>query len=318
MKLHGICLVRNEADVIAQTLTAAAAWADVVYVCDNGSTDGTWDLVRELGHELPQIVAWKQDARPYGPHLWAEAYERFRGNSSRGDWWCRLDADELYIDDPRDFRAAVPRLYRSVWSASFQDYFTTEDVRRWSEEPSRYAEATLVDERLRFYANNWSEQRFFRDAPGLVWTDGNWPAFVYDAVYPRRIRLKHFQYRSPEQIQRRLDTRRHAPAARFRHERHADWEAAVVRRRAAPAGTRAAAEMPGGWRERVVDPAGLLHDAGDGPYVVDEAALPSIPPLGRSVAASARRLVRARMAATRRSIADRPDPGGAPRSARSG
>ena len=76
--------------------------------------------------------------------------------------------------------------------------------------------------------------------------------------------------------------------------------------------------MPRGWRERVVDPAGLRYDPGDGPYVVDEAALPSIPPLGRSLAASARRLVRARMAAMRRSIVDRPDPGGALRSARSG
>jgi hypothetical protein len=32
-----------------------------------------------------------------------------------GDWWCILDADEFYIDDPREFLEAVPKRFSSVW-----------------------------------------------------------------------------------------------------------------------------------------------------------------------------------------------------------
>jgi len=35
MKIYAICLVKNEADIIAQTLMAAKSWADAVFVYDN-------------------------------------------------------------------------------------------------------------------------------------------------------------------------------------------------------------------------------------------------------------------------------------------
>ncbi len=38
--------------------------------------------------------------------------------------WCRLDSDEIYIDDPINFLSAVPDKYGFVFSASFNFYFT--------------------------------------------------------------------------------------------------------------------------------------------------------------------------------------------------
>ncbi len=45
MQIHSICLVKNEADIIEQTLKAGIDWSDFIYVFDNGSSDGTWEKV---------------------------------------------------------------------------------------------------------------------------------------------------------------------------------------------------------------------------------------------------------------------------------
>ena len=53
MKIHGLCVVKNEADIIEQTLRSAATWCDWIYVLDNGSSDGTWEKVQRLARGLP-------------------------------------------------------------------------------------------------------------------------------------------------------------------------------------------------------------------------------------------------------------------------
>ena len=56
MKIHGLCLVKNEADVLQETLVSALHWCDDhIYVFDNGSNDGTWELVQELANQHLQI-----------------------------------------------------------------------------------------------------------------------------------------------------------------------------------------------------------------------------------------------------------------------
>jgi glycosyltransferase involved in cell wall biosynthesis len=241
MQIHGMCLVKNESDIISQCLRAATAWCDLIYVFDNGSEDGTWELVRQLAEKYPQIVLYKQDGKPFTDGLRAEIFNHFRDRSSEGDWWCRLDADEFYVDDPRTFLAKVPNEYKVVWSASLNYYFTDKDSELYRQQPSLYADDVPVEEKCRYYLNHWSEPRFFRDTKGLVWRDGGWPQAVLKwPVYGARILVKHFEYRSPEQIEKRLQTRR-------------------------PAIT-------------VVDSSKLNYDAFDRRYVINEDLMPPLPP----------------------------------------
>jgi glycosyltransferase involved in cell wall biosynthesis len=51
MKIHGLSLVKNESDILQETIYAALDWCDYIYVPDNGSTDGTWELVKELAKQ---------------------------------------------------------------------------------------------------------------------------------------------------------------------------------------------------------------------------------------------------------------------------
>ena len=98
---------------------------------------------------------------------------------------------------------------------------------------------TPVQQRLRYYLNNWGELRFFRHSDDIVWTrsQGGFPPTMFTAsAYPVRIWLKHYQYRSPEQIERRLRTRRAAMEAStgFLHEATPNWRAAIATKRDAP------------------------------------------------------------------------------------
>jgi len=253
MKLHGICLIKNEFDILRYSMREAARWFDRIYIYDNGSTDGTWELAQELAKELPQMVIFKRDERPYRDCLRHEVFNSHRHEASVDDWWCRLDADEVYIDNPREFLAAVPRRHHVVWSVHLQFQLTEEDLARFSPEDEVAVPEFTAASLPRCYVANASEARFFRHRPGLEWpADGSWPRHM-GLVTPKRIRLRHLQYRSPGQIQRRLDTRALAVASGYQHFGHS---------------------VASSWRDKVHRKGGLTCETGDGDFPVDETLLP--------------------------------------------
>lgn len=246
-RIHCLCLVKNEGDIIEAALGDALRWADAIYVYDNGSSDDTWDKVQALRSE--RIVPWKQDDAPFQESLRAEIFQAFRQRAKEGDWWCQLDGDEFYLDNPREFLARVPASMHAVWALFIEYYLTDVDLERIDfDEP---IEAVLKE--LRYYRANHAEPRFFRHRDRLVWhTHAGRPTHL-GLVYPERIRLRHYKYRSPEQIQRRLDTRREA------------------RRRGFPGWEHASQEK---WHEKIVDAATLHFDVGDGQIRIDSGELP--------------------------------------------
>jgi glycosyltransferase involved in cell wall biosynthesis len=246
-RIHSLCVVKNEADVIAHCLREASRWSDRIYVLDNGSTDGTWEIVRSCANS--QIIPWKQDQCRFREGLRADLFNAFRHDAAPGDWWCRLDADEFYADDPRQFLADVGGLEHVVWAVAIEYYLTDRDV-----ESLDFGEAIdQLLQRLQFYSASKSEARFFRHRRRLVW-DGNcaWPRHM-GLVHSRRIRYRHYKYRTPEQVQRRLDTRRKVI------EQGGDfwW-----------------ADQAPDWRQAVVKADALCRDDGSGQFMIDENLLP--------------------------------------------
>jgi len=263
MRIHGIYLVKNEGDIVRHSLRESARWCDRIYIYDNGSEDGTWARAEELARELPQVVLFKREDKPFDDALRAEVFRAFRGDARPGDWWCRLDADEFYIDDPRTFLARIPRSHHVVWAASLLYYLTHEELARFTPADESVPPEITSGNLPRYYSARASEARFFRHRTRLEWSGGSWPAHL-GLVTPERIRLKHFQYRSPAQIQRRLDTRRLAAERGWQHFGHSTQS---------------------DWREKIADSRELHLDRGDGVYVVDETNMPRHlePPLQRAV-----------------------------------
>jgi glycosyltransferase involved in cell wall biosynthesis len=287
MKIHGMCLVKNEADIIGQSLKAATEWCDFIYVFDNGSTDGTWEKVLDLAKVHEQIIPFKQEDKPFRDNLRAEIFNSYRSNCSEEDWWCCLDADEIYIDNPQIFLSKVPKDYQLVLSASIVYYFTDKDLDLYTQNPSLYSDDVSIENKIRYYLNDWSEPRFFRYNKDLIWNEDDkkntgWPSAIFHAsIYPVRIRLKHYQYRSPQQIQKRLDTRRESiDSGKFLHESRPNWKITLESMKNNPSqlakGYREANILHAGrdWRERILDASKLDYDAHDGKYVIRESLMP--------------------------------------------
>jgi len=219
MKIFAISVIKNESDIIQENLLAAAVWADKVFVLDNNSTDGTWEIVQALSKENNRIVPWKQDGKAFSLNMASEVYYAFKHLASEGDWWChRLDADEFYIDDPRYFLPTISKWHQVVMSDSLQFSLTYEDV----EEYGLQNRANANINKLKYYqGKTWSEARFFRHRKALEWEPKHViPKFI-GVVSPKHIRLRHYQYRSIEQIQIRIETRLRTVAEDPEHWKHA-------------------------------------------------------------------------------------------------
>lgn len=254
MKIYGLCLVKNEEDVVEETLPKALHWCDRVFVFDTGSQDKTWELILDLNKKNPRIVPYKKEIRPFRDELRSEIFNQFNSLAQNGDWWCRLDADEIYIDDPRWFLGRLRATEQVVYSLSHQYYFTEKELEAYEKDKTGFLN-TETEKRLRYYLCNHSEIRFFRHRRNLYWAGGSWPKHLGLAAR-KRIRLKHLQYRSPEQIQKRLETRKvaieqgYTVFAAYDHEKE--------------------------WRAKIVSSHALHYDKQDGYFESHEEKLPSI------------------------------------------
>lgn len=252
MKIFGLCLVKNEADCIEEILLRAYSWCDRIFVFDTGSEDDTWERVVILSKTVENIIPYKKEIRAFNDNLRSEIFNYYKHLAKSGDWWCRLDADEIYIDDPRLFLTKISRRHHVVWNVSFQYYFTEKEQSIWQANPEIFNQLTL-EKRLLHYACNHSEARFFRHRDQLEWAKGSWPKHL-GIVSPLRIRLKHFQYRSPEQIEVRLLTRQ--KAILDGHKNFASYS------------------LEKNWIEKVENSSDFEHDHINNEYVVNSGKLP--------------------------------------------
>tara|TARA_B100001142_G_scaffold96570_1_gene98443 strand:- start:504 stop:1259 length:756 start_codon:yes stop_codon:yes gene_type:complete len=76
-------IAKNEADRISKTIESVIDIVDEVIVIDSGSTDGTQNLVKELGCKV-FFNKWSG----YGPQ------KRFGEDCTKNEWLLNLDADE--------------------------------------------------------------------------------------------------------------------------------------------------------------------------------------------------------------------------------
>ncbi len=252
MEIFGLTLVKNEADIIRQSMTEALDWCDWIGVVDNGSTDGTYEILTDLAKEYPErfVLCGKRDV-PFCNSLRRIPFKTLRTEAKEGDWWCRLDADEFYPVNPRSFlqEEVKPHEY-VVWKINLQYFYTDVDYERWENgEEGLEDRKRPIQERRRYYRALNSERRFFRHRSGLKWDEGKaWPYHVGPAA-EKRIPVRHFQYRDPEQIKQRLADRQEA----FEQGHH-NW----------------GDNNPDAWKEKILDAETLHYDRHDGEFIIED------------------------------------------------
>ena len=219
--MYGLLVTCDDFDVLPESLTHALSFCDKVIAMDNMSTDGTWEYLEAQAAALDgRVIAHRQFSERFYDGIRGELYNELHGELGEG-WWMLFAADEFMVEDPRPLlREAEEAGCDAVfaWMAQFQ--FTTKDLAAYEaglEDPS-----VSVRERRTYYRTDWREFRFVQNDPERPWEDDDCylPRPIDEwRVHKRMAVLEHYQWRSPEQMQRRVDSR----LGLFAHVNDSDW-----------------------------------------------------------------------------------------------
>jgi hypothetical protein len=184
---------------------------DHLYVLDLGSTDATWDIVRDYAMRDRRIVPHLSRPIVYQDCLRNMMFDTYRDRFRPGDWILKVDADEFYEITPPTF--VRDRLGAGETAVHLMWYFfrlTNREVAAYESGQVDVAEDRKqpISLRRRFYkVAEHFEPRMFRYRRSMRWPETtNWP---YNMGYVARERLpiRHYPHRDPPQMRRRYALR---------------------------------------------------------------------------------------------------------------
>jgi Glycosyl transferase family 2 len=119
--IHSISMVRNEADIVGLNIRYHLSLGiDRMIIVDNGSTDGTDRILKELSDRDPRI-RWSRDDGPFLPSrvMTGLAREALREGA---DWIVPIDADEFWYAPKGNFRKVLEEAKASVLVAQVVNF----------------------------------------------------------------------------------------------------------------------------------------------------------------------------------------------------
>lgn len=101
-------LVRDEVDIIATTIAFhLACGVDRMIVTDNGSVDGTLDILRDFERD-GAITLIREPGRDFAQDAWVTRMALMARDRFGADWIINGDADEFWLAPGLDLRSALP------------------------------------------------------------------------------------------------------------------------------------------------------------------------------------------------------------------
>jgi hypothetical protein len=110
-EIVGILLVRNEDVFVEQAIRNVAAFCDRIHAVDHVSTDGTWQILRALEGEYPQLDV-RRSHHAGDSHALLEPY------AGTETWVFGVDGDELY--DPERLAGFRQELLDGAYDDAFK------------------------------------------------------------------------------------------------------------------------------------------------------------------------------------------------------
>jgi glycosyltransferase involved in cell wall biosynthesis len=197
MSTWAVSMVRDEADIIESTVRRMLRQVDHVLIADNGSTDGT----REILDSLPVQVVDDPEQGYYQARKMTALARQARSHGAR--WVIPFDADEVWLtyDGGRiaDVLAALPETVLACEAPLFDHVATGRDP-AWPDSIRRIRWRRAEQAPLRKVA--------VRAVRGLAIHQGNHGATFDHTPYPPTVttalQVRHFPYRSAEQFVRKV------------------------------------------------------------------------------------------------------------------
>jgi glycosyltransferase involved in cell wall biosynthesis len=202
MAIYGFMIVKDEADILAQTLESLIACGGFkkIFVFDNGSTDSTLQLAQRYSGDLIEVSILDE---PFSDSLKFENVYRYKKLLADGDWFAILDADEIYQEPLLPLiQTAEYEFANFIETRSAQFYFTEQ------ESSYNFDPAVPAAQQHPYYLLNYGEPRIFRYSEKSVLISEHVKQ-RHSALVPcsRQLLIHHYQFRSANQLQHRLDIR---------------------------------------------------------------------------------------------------------------
>lgn len=126
MTVFGVATVKDEIDVIEGVLRHMADECDELIVSDNGSTDGTRDVLSSLVGDLPLTVLDDPEVGYYQSRRMSALAER-AALEHGAEWIVPFDSDELWVQPYGRLREVLPGLPFPVALAGLFNHVRTGD-----------------------------------------------------------------------------------------------------------------------------------------------------------------------------------------------
>lgn len=220
MNIYGVGVVQNEADILVESLEWALRFCKRIWLWDLGSTDDTATIVSRFPPD--RVALSPHPGLRFSSSLKGRVFAEARDQIPVGSWIYIFDADEFLEGPVEDALQQAEKQEADkigVWQANF--YPTAADLRRINElGETRWAQQRVAD-RLRHYRVEWFEWRLIRNASDFEWdTTGPHSAWRRAGSPLKSCRcdtlsVRHYRYRSPQQVQMRHRIRTSSPVTGY-------------------------------------------------------------------------------------------------------
>jgi glycosyltransferase involved in cell wall biosynthesis len=196
MRLIGVTMVKDEADVIRHTIeNLFRQGVDEVIAMDNLSTDDTHEILMDMTNEYPMFVDIDHEVGYYQSRkMTALAQTAFNRGA---DVVVPFDADEYWTGRGRSLRESIESTEADIFHFRLTNYFPTHD-----DVVSVSPFETIVNRDVEYAPLN---KVAVRNVPGLVIEQGNHNARGNGAhkVVGGAL-IGHFPWRSPKQFESKV------------------------------------------------------------------------------------------------------------------